>query len=279
MKRAIGLLLLFLWVTPLWASSLASIIDRSSYSEEDKLYLQEKVALYLEEVEREGLPVSPLLSKLKEGIGKRVDPSKLVQALEKRKNALMEAEQILGEVGIQDGNREKLLLNLALSLEFSLSPQVLKEVVQGVAGESNPKNLVRVIESFSTFMEVGVSPEDIGNIASQTVKKNLRAKELGKMASLLEKSRRSGVEVERTLEVLERALEKYDNFSLVEMEVQRFIAASRTKPSLSAGQGVTPTSAGVTSDGTPIEEGGTPLESSAGTGHPPSQEAPSGPLE
>jgi len=73
--------------------------------------------------------------------------------------------------------------------------------------------------------------------------------------------------------VLANALEKHDNFNLVEIEVQRFIASSKEKPALRSGQGVIVSSPGITSGGTPAEEGGTPLESTPpSAGKPPTQE-------
>ena len=77
------------------------------------------------------------------------------------------------------------------------------------------------------------------------------------MTELLNKARRAGADPQRVAETLANALGKYDNFKLVEMEVQKVIASSREKPALKSGEGVVVSSPGVTS-GSILQEGGTP---------------------
>ncbi|MGC8777337.1 MAG: hypothetical protein ACP5Q4_01485 [Candidatus Caldatribacteriaceae bacterium] len=277
--RKIGFFLFFLFlsvsVASAWASSVEDIIGKSPYTEEEKAYLQSPVDEMVREVEAQKLPSAFLLSKLKEGIGKRVQPYTLVQALERRKSALLEAKAILDEAGVEGKTQEKTLTNLAIAVELSVPASLLREMVRQMK-QSDPRDLPKVVESISTLLEVGVSPERIGSVTEKIVARKLASQEIGKIAALLERSRRNGVDVERTAGVLEEALKKYDNFNLVEMEVRQFIASSRQKPSLSSGQGITASSPGI-SGTTPVQEGGTPLESSS-SGHPPSQEG-GGPLE
>lgn len=277
--RSVIFLLVFLLVSiPLvvsWALDVEGIIAKSSYSDEEKIYLKTQVGAIIQEVEGRNLPVSFLLSKMKEGVGKRVSPYKLVEVLEKRKSALFEAQEILDKVEVEEKTRDKILTNLALSIEFSIPVPLLENVLQEIK-KSDPRNLPRVVESISALLEVGVSSEKIERITGEIVSRGLKSKEIGKIASLLERSRRDGVDVERTMAVLEEALRKYDNFNLVEMEVRQFLASTRRKPSLSSGEGVVSTSPGI-SGTTPVQEGGGPLESSS-SGHPPLQEG-GGPLE
>lgn len=277
--RKIGVFLVFLFlgffVIPVWASTVESVISKSSYTEEEKVYLQDRVTAITQEIEAQNLPVAFLFSKFKEGVGKRVNPYILVQALEKRKDALLEAKEILDEASIEGKVRERALTDLALSIELSVPAPLLREIVQRVKN-TGPRNLPKVVASISTLLEVGIDPAKVGSVTEKIVARNLQSEEIIKVAALLERSRRNGVDVVQVATVLEEALDKYGNFNLVEMEVRQFIASSRQKPSLSSGQGVTSVSPGI-SGTTPIQEGGTPLESSS-SGHPPSQES-GGPLE
>ena len=270
MRKIVFFLVFLFWtffLASAWAADIEKIIARAPYTDEEKAYLQSRVSEMIEEVASRNLPTSFLFSKLKEGVGKKVKPYTLLQALEKRKEALFEAKEILDEAGI-DG-QEKILTNLAVSLELAIPAPLLQEVVQKVRS-TDPQSLSRVVESLSVLLEVGIAPERVESVTKKIVTKNLESKEISKVAALLERSRRNGVDVERTATVLEEALQKYDNFNLVEMEVRQFIAASRPKPALSSGQGVTSASPGI-SGTTPTQEGGTPLESSS-SGHPPTQE-------
>ena len=271
--RKIGVFWVFLFlvisILPVWASNVEDIVSRSSYTEEEKAYLQNRVTAITQEISVQNLPVSFIFSKFKEGVGKLVNPYILVQTLERRKKALLEAKEILDDAGIEGKAREKTLTDLALSIELSVPAPLLREVVQRVKNTS-PKDLPKIIASISTLLEVGVDPVKVGSVAEKVVVKNLKSEEVTKIATLLERARRSGVDMEQTAGVLEEALDKYNNFNLVEMEIRQFIASSRQKPSLSSGQGVPSGSPGI-SGTTPTQEGGTPLESSS-SGHPPTQE-------
>jgi hypothetical protein len=272
MRKIVFFLVFLFWtffLVSAWAADIEKIIARAPYTDEEKAYLQSRVSEMIEEVASHNLPTSFLFSKLKEGVGKKVKPYILLQALEKRKEALFEAKKILDEAGIGGQDTEKILTNLAISLELAIPASLLQEVVQKMRS-TDPQSLPRVVESLSVLHEVGITPERVESVTRKIVTRNLESKEISKVAALLERSRRSGVDVERTATVLEEALQKYDNFNLVEMEVRQFIAASRPKPALSSGQGVTSASPGI-SGTTPTQEGGGPLESSS-SGHPPTQE-------
>ena len=177
---------------------------------------------------------------------------------------------------------EDLIINLALSLELSVSPEVVEETLNKALANDG-KRLQLIVDSLSSLLEMGVDPERAGEIVEKVADKNLSSREMKKMAQLLERARRAGADSEQVAKVLADALDKYDNFNLVEMEVQQFIASSREKPALRSGQGVTVSSPGITSGGTPAQEGGTPLETTttpsptnpptpSPTGKPPIQE-------
>ncbi len=266
------LVFLFFCVTPLWAlDTVEDLVSRSSYSPEDKAYLLERVTQIFENVQ--GLPQELLVKKLKEGLVKRAAPDSIVLALKQRREALEKAQRLLEETGIQ--GRKNLLEDLAFSLELSVPPEVLAEVLKKIS--NNPKVAERFVDTLATFLEVGVSSERTEEVLKQVTEKDLGAKELRKIAGLLEQARREGVETQKVADVLDSALRKYDNFNLVEIEVQGFIAANKPKPVLRSGQGVVP-QPGISSGGTPVEEGGAPLEPQPSAPRPPTQEG-GGPLE
>lgn len=268
MKRFLVVLLCILFFpSVLWAQdALVRLIERSPYPEDGKAYLLREVPGIFSEAQ--DIPEKLLLKKLREGLTKRVPPENLVEALRKRRDALREAKQLLAEAGVEE--REPLLEDLAVSLELSVPPQVLREVLARVA--SRPRVAERFVDTVATFLEVGVPPETASDILTRVLERNFEAREMQKVAQLLEQARREGMEVGEVATRLRDALEKYENFALVEVELQNFIAANKPRPALRSGQGVVAPPPGVSSGGTPSEEGGTPLEPQPATGHPPTQE-------
>jgi len=265
------LFLFFAGIVPLWAASdPLSLIEKSPYSEEDKEYLRSQVDSLIKEAQEKSLPLSPIISKLKEGLSKKVLPHELVKTLNNKKGSLEKAQEILQKNGIK--GEENLIIDLALSLELSVPPQAIEEALsQALANDG--KRLQLIVDSLSSLLEMGVDPEKAGEIVKAVADKNLSSRDMKKMAQLLENARKAGVDSEQVARVLANALEKHDNFNLVEIEVQRFIASSKEKPALRSGQGVIVSSPGITSGGTPAEEGGTPLESTPpSAGKPPTQE-------
>lgn len=275
MRKFLFLLCFFLLfcTAALWASEeVLSLIERSPYPSEDKAYLCERVPAVFADVQ--DISQKLLLKKLREGLAKKVPPEDLVRTLERRKETLQSAQNLLEETGIQ--GKESLLENLAVSLELAISPEVLREVLARVA--SNPKVAERFVDTVATFLEVGVPPEKTGEVLEQVAGRKLGVKEIRKVALLLEQARREGIEVQQIATALEKALEQHDNFALVEVELQNFIAANKPKPALRSGGGISVPQPGVSSGGTPVEEGGTPLESQPSAAHPPTQEG-GAPLE
>ncbi|MDI3543462.1 MAG: hypothetical protein PWP57_1067 [Candidatus Atribacteria bacterium] len=262
--------LLFCRVTPLWAADDPfSLIERSSYSEEDKEYLRHQVDSLVKEAEEKDLPLSPIVSKLKEGLAKKVLPYELVKTLNTKKNSLEKAQEILQKNGVKE---KDLIVDLALSLELSVPPQVIEEALSKALANDG-KRVELVVDSLSALLEMGVDPEKAGKIVAEAANNNFSSKDMKKVAQLLERARRAGADSEQVAKVLADALEKYDNFNLVEMEVQKFIASSREKSTVRSGQGVIISSPGIASGGTPAQEGGTPLENTPSSGgKPPTQE-------
>lgn len=268
MKRILlAFLVLFLLPSVLWASDEVSrLIERSPYPEESKAYLLREASKIFSEAS--DIPGKLLLKKLREGITKGVPPESLIEALRKRKEALQEAKKLLEETGIRE--RETLLEDLAMSLELSVPPQVLREILGRVA--SNPKVAERFVDTVAMFLEVGVPPDKASAVLEGVLKRDLGVREVRKVAELLERARREGIKVDRVASCLQDALEKHENFALVEVELQNFIAANKPRPALRSGQGVVAPPPGISSGGTPMEEGGTPLEHQPSSAHPPTQE-------
>lgn len=262
--------LLFCRVTPLWAADDPfSLIERSSYSEEDKEYLRYQVDSLIKEAKEKDLPLSPIVSKLKEGLTKKVLPYELVKTLNTKKTSLEKAQEILQKNGVKE---KDLIIDLALSLELSVPPQVIEEALSKALANDG-KRVELIVDSLSSLLEMGVDPEKAGKIVAEVADNNLSSKDMKKVAQLLERARRAGADSEQVAKVLADALEKYDNFNLVEMEVQKFIASSREKSTVRSDQGVIISSPGIASSGTPTQEGGTPLESApSSVGKPPTQE-------
>jgi len=189
-KRTILFLLLSLClfvVSVSWASeAVFRLIERSSYPPEDKAYLREQVASIFADTQDASQKL--LLKKLREGLVKNVPPEDLIEALNRRKEALEKARSLLEETGVS--GRESILEDLVLSLELSVSPQILKEVLVRVGG--NPKVAGRFVDAVAALLEVGVPPEKANEVLQQVLERNLEAREIRTISRLLERDKERG---------------------------------------------------------------------------------------
>jgi hypothetical protein len=81
-------------VLPLGAQSLESVLSHSRYSPE----VQAEVRRQFREAERQGIPVELLLPRLEEGIAKKVNAGRLLVALEREQDLLLQARGLLTEL-------------------------------------------------------------------------------------------------------------------------------------------------------------------------------------
>lgn len=89
----------------------------------------------------EQLPVDGFISKVEEGVSKRVSPDRIVQAAERRALMLNKAKQILNALVLQGAtiaDRDELLPDLAAALEAGRSPDEARRILSASfeAGES-----------------------------------------------------------------------------------------------------------------------------------------------
>lgn len=254
--------------------NFSSLFGQSDfYQAEDREYLERRVGEIIKEVEQENLPSDPLILKLKEGIRKEVLPYNLVKTLENKKEAMLQAKKVMEKANLEADNHQELLLDLALSLEMSIPPEIIEEALQETIG-NNGEKAKAVADSLVALLELGITPDQASGIIQKTVSQNPKVENIENLTRLVEKARREGIDPTRTAAVIEESLSKYGrNFNLVEMEVNRFIADAKSKPAIQSGQGAVTTTPGVSSPSTPVHEGGGPLESTPSSpGVPPTQE-------
>jgi hypothetical protein len=93
--RAAALAVFFLAaVLPLTGQSLDGVLSRSRYSPEER----DEVSRQFREAERQGVPVELLLPRLEEGIAKKVPAGRLLAALQREWQLLLEARGLLLEL-------------------------------------------------------------------------------------------------------------------------------------------------------------------------------------
>lgn len=86
-------------VLPLRAQSLESVLSRSRFSPE----VQGEISRQFREAGRHGIPVELLLPRLEEGIAKKVTAGRLLAALEREQDLLLQARGLL--LGLDGGER------------------------------------------------------------------------------------------------------------------------------------------------------------------------------
>ena len=242
------------------ADDVFSLISQSSeYPSEDREYLLIRVGDLVNELQQNGLAADSLVLKLKEGLRKKVRPYNIVKNLEKKKDSLLQAQAILKEVKTSSEIIDVNILNdIALSLEYSVPVDLIKGALkQGIAKDEN--NVKKLVDSLTALIEMGVQPQQAGSIVNQFAQKSSQTKDLNSLTKIIERARYEGIDPPRVASKIEEALKKTNSITMVEMEVQGFIADMKQKPTIKSGQGVVVSSPGISSSGVPGSEGGTSL--------------------
>lgn len=278
MKKLVLLLSLFLLVIipPVFAlEDIGTLIQESSnYPDEDREYLLDRVSAMVGDLEQNGLSADALVLKLKEGLHKKVRPYNIVKSLEKKKDSLLQAQSILKEVDPNAAGDENLLTDLATSIEYLVPAELVKNALRQTAAKDGD-NVKKVIDSLSALIEMGVQPQQAGNIINEFSRKSTESRDINSLTKIIERARREGIDPQRVAAKMEEALKKNNSISMAEIEVQSFIAEIKQKPTIKSGQGVVISSPGITSSGVPGSEGGTPLSTSS----EPSSTGPVSPIE
>ncbi len=268
MKKLVLLISLFLLVIipPVFAQEMEDIgtlIQQSSnYPDEDREYLLDRVGTMVGDLEQNGLSAGALILKLKEGLHKKVRPYNIVKSLEKKKDSLLQAQSILKEVNPNAAEDENLLNDLANSIEYSVPAELVKNALRQTAAKDED-NVKKVVDSLSALIEMGVQPQQAGNIINEFTRKSTESKDMNSLTKIIERARREGIDPQQIAAKMEEALKKNNSISMAEIEVQSFIAEIKQKPTIKSGQGVVISSPGITSSGVPGSEGGTPLSPSS----------------
>ncbi|NLJ49110.1 MAG: hypothetical protein GX428_05930 [Candidatus Atribacteria bacterium] len=240
------------------------ISESDNYPPEDQEYLLNRVGELVNELQQKGLEVGTLVLKLKEGLHKKVRPYNIVKSLEKKKDSLLEAQKILEEINLTGIHDEETLNYIASSIEHSVPIDLVKSALQQKVAQDD-KSAKKIVESLATLIEMGVQPQQAGLIINQFANKSNQSKDLNSLTKIIEYARMEGIDPQRIASKIEEALSKTNNITMVELEVQGFIADIKQKPTIKSGQGVVISSPGITSSGVPGSEGGTSLSPSSET--------------
>jgi hypothetical protein len=240
------------------------ISESDNYPPEDQEYLLNRVGELVNELQQKGLEVGTLVLKLKEGLHKKVRPYNIVKSLEKKKDSLLEAQKILEEINLTGIHDEETLNYIASSIEHSVPIDLVKSALQQKVAQDD-KSAKKIVEFLATLIEMGVQPQQAGLIINQFANKSNQSKDLNSLTKIIEYARMEGIDPQRIASKIEEALSKTNNITMVELEVQGFIADIKQKPTIKSGQGVVISSPGITSSGVPGSEGGTSLSPSSET--------------
>ncbi len=128
---------------------------------------------------RAGLPSSPVLNKIDEGIAKRVPPQTIVSAVERRVEYLGRARQMAESSGAALGDDEVIVAS-ALAMESGLEEAVI-EAVFAAGRDSRPAEIKTIVQAGETLRLEGFGAEDIGPILTDCLNRNLRRLEIRRL--------------------------------------------------------------------------------------------------
>lgn len=98
------------------------------------------------QLQLEQLPLASVLAKVEEGVSKRVDPERIVQAAERRALGLAKAKVLINALvlqGLQVEDRDELLLDVAAALEAGRSPEKAREILAEALKEGESSGSIR----------------------------------------------------------------------------------------------------------------------------------------
>lgn len=140
---------------------------------------------------RAGLPAEPALSKIEEGLAKRVPPQTIVSAVERRVTYLLRAREI-AESSVGKPISDDLIVSAALAMESGLGEDVVQAVF--TAGRSKrPAEVGAAIEAGEALHLQGFAAEDVGPILIDCLTRNLRRLEIRRVVRYALQQRARGM--------------------------------------------------------------------------------------
>jgi DNA-binding transcriptional MerR regulator len=140
---------------------------------------------------RAGLPSTPILSKIEEGLAKRVPAQALASAAEQRVLFLGRARDIAESSGVIVPDDE-VVVAAALAMESGLEEAVIEAVFAAGRGK-RPAEIGATIQAGESLRLEGFGPEDIGPILTDCLNRNLRRLEIRRVVRYALQQRARGM--------------------------------------------------------------------------------------
>ncbi|MFP3958842.1 MAG: hypothetical protein ACLFUX_01615 [Spirochaetaceae bacterium] len=194
-RTAIRLLIaVFLWTSPAVAavsSQVEELLDRGSFDAEAR----SRIEAVFEQAEAEKVPESFLVPRLAEGIAKDVSTDRLVEALEGRLAALVEAGETLLEGEIEPTAEDNAgLWNRAGLLLWDGAPAGhLRRLVRATSGR--PEALERALPLYVSMEEWGLSQSEAADIAEGVLRSSIPPEDYPGILEVLAEARSERIRI------------------------------------------------------------------------------------
>src|SRR5262249_60204295 len=143
---------------------------------------------------RRGLPVGPLLEKVKEGLAKRVPPARIAGVAERLAGELATSRDLVRRAeqkGIRvesRGERERATEAVADALGKGVSPKELEDLSRGIARSSERATMSRLqagAQVTADLVSMGLSPGDATETVGAAVTRGLSQRDMERLRQRL----------------------------------------------------------------------------------------------
>lgn len=126
----------------------------------------------------EALPTECLFIKIEEGLAKKVDAARIVNATELRLACLRRAERLVDAARPERGGEHRhMVMHACMAIESGLPAEVLQQIFSRPGGFRYGR-MIQVVEAGETLQLAGLAPQDIQHVMNDFLDRNLNRGEV-----------------------------------------------------------------------------------------------------
>jgi len=222
----------------------------------------------LGEVEKDNLPTSPLISKLKEGLAKGASPAKIIVSIKEKSENLQFAKYLVEQSFLEEADirkKNEAIEILASSFSSNIPEDMITDIfTEAVNNKKDIEDIAGAITALSNLLDLEISDTSAWVITQDLLNEGYNSKDMAILTNVITFAKKNGLSVlEINSKIIDRIREGEDALSiekkLVNYLKDQEMAAKEDKPS----------SAVVTTTPSVDEEAVTPTQT---TPEPPSED-------
>ena len=222
----------------------------------------------LNELAEDGLPISPIINKAKEGFAKEVSSDKIILSIRKKSENLQFAKYLVEEALLEGAdiiNKNKAIEILAENFFYNIPEDMITDIfTEAIHNNKDIEDIAGAITALSNLLNLDISETSAKVITKDLLNKEYNSKDMAVLANVITFAKKNGLSIsEINSKIIDRIRKGEDALS-IEKEVVDYLrdkeaAAKEDKPS------------SVTATPSVGEEAVTPTQT---TPEPPSEEIP-----